>query len=165
MSPAKTTEEKRKAWQFVLSQIKAFGVVFFSAITIVGGGMWYLVQNYLDGYIDNKIQEAFDTRQGKQSFREILGEQMSIPSDVVPYYLANKIVELDSLISEVETFEEEYISFLDFQMRISPMYRFLDENGIEWWMGPDRRPHGVLFDEGKAWVVYSNKKLVIGNSY
>lgn len=163
--PLETSEEKKKALKWFVQQLKAFGVVFFTAITIVGGGMWYVVENYLDSYVDNKIEEAFDARQGKQSFREILGEQMNIPADVVPYYITEKFTVLDSLISEVDRFEEEYIEFLDFQMKISPMYRFLDENGVEWWMGPDRRPHGVLFDNGEAWVVYSNRKVVIGNSY
>jgi hypothetical protein len=160
-----TPEEKKNAWKYVLSQIKAFGVVFISAVTIVGGGMWYLVENYLDDYIDDKVEIALEERQGKKSFREILGEQMKIPSDIVPYHITEKFTELDSLISEVERFEKKYIGFLDFHMKITPLYRFLDENGIEWWNGPDGRPHGVLFDNGEAWVAYSNKKLVIGKAY
>lgn len=163
--PLKTSEEKRNAIKWLIQQVKAFGVVAGIAITTIGGSMWYLVENYLDDYIDNKIEEALNNRKGKQSFREILGEQMNIPSDVVPYHITGKFIELDSLISDVKSFEEEYMDYLDFQMKISPMYRFLDENGIEWWMGPDRKPHGVLFDERDAWVVYSNKKVIIGNSY
>jgi hypothetical protein len=158
MSPLETKEEKKKALTWIIQQAKVFGVTFFTAITIVGGALWYVVENHLNDYIDDRVSKVIDEKHGKKSFREILGEEMDIPSDIVPYTIVAKFSQLDSLIQDVHEFEEEYLPHLDFQMSITPMYRFIDKDGVEWWMGPDGRPHGVVYTNGDAWCVYHSQK-------
>ena len=148
-------------WKQAFTQIKTFAITFIAALTCV----WGVAEIYLEKYVRDTAVEVIEEQHGKKSFREVLGEQFDIPTDLVPYYITEKLIMIDSIINEVERFEGKYIPHMDYQMKITPMYRFLDETGIEWWMGPDGRPHGVLYDNGEAWCVYSNRKQVIGNSY
>jgi hypothetical protein len=148
-------------WKQALAQIKTFGITFIAAL----GCVWGVAEMYLETYVRETATEVIEEQHGKKSFREILGEQFDVPTDIVPYYLAEKLIVLDSLMAEIDRFEGKYVPHLDYQMKITPMYRFLDDTGIEWWMGPDGRAHGVLYDNGEAWCVYSNRKQVIGNSY
>ena len=156
--PLQTREEKQKAIRWIIQQVKTFGVTFITAITVVGGALWYVVENYLDNYIDDRVHEAIQKDQAHKSFREILGEEMDLPAEVVPYTLVSKINQLDTLIVDINDFKEEYLPYLEFQMSITPIYRFFDENGIEYWMGPDGKPHGVVYDNGDAWCVYHSRK-------
>lgn len=161
----KTPEEKKAALAWIISIAKKAGATVAITVSLTGAGMWYVIENYLDDYIDEKVHGIIDEQHGSQSFREILGEQMGVPTDLVPYHIVDRFDQLDSIVAEVTSFENKYVPHLDYQLRISPMYRFIDEDGVEWWMGPDRRAHGVLFDNGEAWCVYSNKKVVVGKSY
>jgi len=159
--PLETPEEKKNAIKWFINQAKTYGVVVVSAF----GTAWGIAQYYLEDYVTDTVHKVLDEKGSNKSFREILGEQMNIPTDVVPYHLTEKLSTIDSILVEVTNFENKYKKHLDFQLRISPIYRFIDEDGIHWWMGPDRRPHGVLFDHDTAWVVYSNRKVVVGNPY
>jgi len=159
--PLKTPEEKKNAVKWIINQLKIFG----TTIVVGLGSVWGIAQYYLEDYVTETVHKVLEEKGANKSFREILGEQLDIPTDIVPYHLTEKLNTIDSILVEVSEFEDKYKKHLDFQLRISPMYRFIDEDGIEWWMGPDRRPHGVLFDEGKAWCVYSNRKVIIGDSY
>jgi len=142
----------------VIHQAKTIAIAGISTITVVGGGMWYVIENYLDTYVADKVHSIIDEKNGKQSFREILGEQMNVPTDVVPYHITKKMEALDSLIKDIKKFEEEYLPYLEFQMSITPIYRYIDENGQEWWSGPDGRGHGVVYDNGDAWCVYHGER-------
>jgi len=150
----KTLEDKKNAITWLVKQLKAFGVVAGITITLIGSGMWYVISKYLDGYVDTKVHSIIDEKNGKKSFREVLGEQLNVPTDAVPYYLSGKLVEVDSLFNEVKRFEESYIPFLDKQMTITVIYRYLDENGDEWWHGYDNRDYRVNYTDGTAWVIY-----------
>ena len=75
MSP-QTPEEKKKALIWVIQQAKSIAVAALSTITVVGSGMWYVIENYLDNHIDTRVNEILESRGEKQSFREILGEQI-----------------------------------------------------------------------------------------
>jgi len=159
--PLKTPEEKKNAVKWLINQVKVFG----ATIAVAFGTVWGIAQVYLEDYVTETVHQVLEEKGATKSFREILGIEMGVPADIVPYHIVDRFNQLDSLSVEISKFETKYVPHLDFQLRISPMYRFLDEDGIEWWMGPDRRPHGVLFDNGEAWCVYSNRKVVLGNSY
>ena len=152
--PLKTPEEKKNAIKWVVQQLKIYVIAVSTAFATV----WGVAEIYLESYVRNTAIEIIEEKNGNKSFREILGEQIGIPTDIVPYHLTEKLDALDSLVVHISEFEEEFMPYLEFQLSISPMYRFLDKDGVEWWMGPDGRPHGVLYDNGKAWCVYSNAK-------
>lgn len=149
------------AWKTVWKQVKFYTIATAGAVTTT----WGIAEYCLEDYVRKTAIEVIEEKHGNQSFREILSDQLDVPHDIVPYYIVDKFIALDSLISEIDKFEGKYGPYLDFQLRISPMYRYLDEDGVEWWMGPDRRPHGILFDAGEAWCVYSNRRIVVGNEY
>lgn len=160
--PLKTPEEKKNAIKWLVIQLKTFGVGFVACV----GAAWGVGEVYLEDYTREVIDTVLEERKENKSFRQILGEEMDIPTDMVPYILVEKINSLDSLMNNVQDFQDNYLPYLDFQLEISPMYRYIDNSGVEWWMGPDKRPHGVLYDDsGKAWCVYSNQKKIIGDSY
>lgn len=155
--PLKTPEEKQNAVKWVVSQLKVFGVTFVAAIATV----WGVAEVYLEDYVKDTAISVIEEKQGNKSFREVLGEEMDIPTDMVPYHLTAKIVELDSLIEHVKSFESKYLPVLVFQEGVIPLYRYVDiETGQEYQMMKDNRPHPILIDDnGIKWIVYSNKRL------
>ena len=148
-------------WKQAFAQIKLFGITFLAAL----GSVWDVAQMYLETYVKDTVNIVLEEKNTTKSFREILGEEMGVPTDMVPYHIVDRFDQIDTLAVEISKFERTYVPHLDYQLRISPMYRFIDEDGMEYWMGPDRRAHGVLYDNGEAWCVYSNAKKVIGRSY
>jgi len=159
--PLKTTEEKKDAIKWIVGLLKTYGV----ALVAAGASVWGIAEVYLEDYVKETVQKVLDERDGTQSFREILGEEMGVPTDMVPYHIVDRFDQLDSLSMEITKFENKYVPHLDFGLRVAPMYRYVDEDGMEYWMGPDRRGHGILHDNGQAWCVYSGRKVVVGNSY
>lgn len=156
--PLNTPEEKKNALKWILSQVKMYTLTVLAA----GGTVWGVAEIYLETYVRDTAIEVIEDKNGNKSFREILGEQLQIPTDLVPYHLTRKLTELDSLIKDIRNFEEEYLPYLERQTEITPIYRFIDSEGQEWWMGPDGYPHGVMYDEdGRAWCVYHNSKRYI----
>ena len=155
--PLKTAEEKKNALKWLLNNLKLYGITIAAA----GASVWAVAQYYLEDYVKEVAIEIIEEREEKKSFREILGDQLSIPEDVVPYYLTGKIVEIDSIKSEIKNFEEEYVPFLQNQMKITVIYRFLDEVGDEWWHGFDGRNYRVNYDDGHPWVVYHGHRKEI----
>lgn len=157
----KTPEEKKAALKWVIGLAKTYGV----AIMAAGASVWGIAEVYLEDYVKDTVHQVLEETGRNKSFREILGDEMGVPTDLVPYHIVDRFDQLDSIVAEVTSFENKYVPHLDYQLRISPMYRFIDEDGVEWWMGPDRRAHGILYDDGEAWCVYSNRKVVVGKSY
>lgn len=127
-------------------------------MTAAGASVWGVAEVYLEDYVRKSAIEVIEEKTDKKSFREILGEQMKIPADIVPYHITKKITDLDSLISDIQKFEDNYLPYLDFQMSIQPIYLYFDDAGIEWWMGPDGHPHGVMYDEKGKWCVYHGQR-------
>lgn len=155
----KTPEDKSKALKWVWSQIKMYIV----SVTAGLGTIWGIAQIYLEDYIDQRIEinKEIDHQQNRP-LREIIGEENSVPLEIVPYYISDQLIKIDSIEYNIIKFETKYIPFLENQMLISPMYRYLDENGVEYWMGPDRQSHGVIYDdENRPWVVYHGSKRYI----
>jgi len=148
--PLKTSEEKKNALKWLLSQAKIYAI----AVAAAGASVWGVAQYYLEDYVKDTATQIIEEKNGNQSFREILGEQLDIPTDIVPYYLTGKITEIDSIESQITFFEESYVPFLEAQMKITVIYRYLDEVGDEWWHGYDDRNYRVNYDNGHPWVVY-----------
>ena len=148
--PLKTPEEKKNAVKWLWSQLKIYGI----AVAAAGASVWGVAQYYLEDYVKEVATQVIEEAHGNKSFREILGEQLDVPTDVVPYYLTGKIIEIDSIESQIHVFEENYVPFLESQMKITVIYRFLDEYGDEWWHGFDGRNYRVNYDNGIPWVVY-----------
>ena len=114
-------------WKQAFAQIKVFGITFLAAL----GSVWGVAQLYLEDYVRETALTVIEEQHGTQSFREILGEEMGVTSDKVPYHIMNRFDQLDTLAVEISRFENKYVPHLDYQLRISPMYRFIDEDGIE----------------------------------
>jgi len=151
--PLKTREEKKAAIKWIVQQIKIYVV----AVGAAGASVWGVAQYYLEDYVKQTVVDVIEEKNGNKSFREILGEQMNIPADIVPYHITKKITALDSLISDIQDFEDTYLPHLDFQMSIQPTYFFwLD--GAEYWMGPDGYDHGVMYDTDGKWCVYHGQR-------
>ena len=69
---------------------------------------------------------------------------------------------LDSLITEIDKFRDEYLPHIEHEKSIIPLYRFIDiEDGQEYKMMADGRPHPVLYDNGQAWIVYGSRRVDI----
>jgi len=160
MSP-QTPEEKKKALKWVIQQAKTIAVAALSTITVVGSGMWYVIENYLDNHIDTRVNEILEARGEKQSFREILGEQIGIPADVVPYHVAEKMIEIDSMVNHVQSFEDKYLPMIKKQEGIIPLYRYIDvETGQHYLFMPDGRPHPIMVDDYHLeWIIYGNQRV------
>lgn len=152
--PLKTPEEKKNALKWLWNSLKLYGLIIVSGF----GTVWGVAQYYLEDYVKEVSAEVFEQMQDQKSFREILGEQLEIPTDIVPYFVTEKIIEIDSIQSQIKTFEQSYVPFLEAQMKITVIYRFLDELGDEWWHGPDGRNYRVNYDNGQAWVVYHSHR-------
>lgn len=150
----KTPEEKKKAVKWILSLLKTYGI----AVAAAGASVWGVAQYYLEDYVKEVATQVIEEAHGNKSFREILGEQLDVPTDVVPYYLTGKIVEIDSIESQIQTFEESYVPYLEAQMEITVIYRFLDNVGDEWWHGFDGRNYRVNYEKGQPWVVYHSHR-------
>lgn len=148
--PFKTPEEKKTAVKWIWSQIKTYAAV----VAAGGATVWGVAEYYLEDYVEDVATEIIEEKTDKKSFREILGEQLEVPSDLVPYYVTSKFIALDSIISQVKAFEDKYMPILDAHMKITVIYRFIDEFGDEWWHGFDGRNYRVNYDEGHPWVVY-----------
>jgi len=148
--PLKTDEEKKNAWKIVLAQVKVFGVT----VALGLGTIWGIVEIYLEDYVKEVATTVIEERSEKQSFREVLGEKLKVPADEVPYHVCVKLTQVDSLVSEIKRFEGAYVPFLEHQMNITVIYRYLDDIGDEWWHGYDNRDYRVNYDNGVAWVVY-----------
>lgn len=146
----KTPEEKKAAIKWMLSQIKIFGITFSAALACV----WGVAEVYLEDYVRDTAIEVIEEKTDKKSFRDILSDELRVSSDAVPYYLSGKLVEVDSLRNRVFSFQTKYKPLLDEQIKITVIYRYLDENGEEWWHGYDNRSYRVNYDEGRAWVLY-----------
>jgi hypothetical protein len=129
-----------------------------SGILTVCSVSYAYITTKLNDAIDNRIEvhEALqDSLQREDKpFRELLGEALQVPSEVVHYHIGLKLAEVDSLQSNIEDFEEKYMPVIKRQMEITPLYRFLDETGEEFWNGPDGRQYRVMYEGGQAWVVY-----------
>lgn len=138
----------------MIQQIK----IYFIAVAAAGASVWGVAEYYLEDYVIDTATEVIEEKTDKKSFREILGEEMRVPTDAVPYYLVKKLDLIDSLVNEVKVFETEYMPYLEFQLSIQPTYFFFDEGGTEWWMGPDGYPHGVMYDEKGKWCVYHGQR-------
>lgn len=151
--PLKTPEEKKNALKWFVQQIKVYAV----AVGAAGASVWGIAQYYMEDYVKDTATKIIEEKQGNKSFREILGEEMNIPTDVVPYHLTLKLSALDSLISDIQDFEDEYLPYLEFQKSIQPTYFFWRE-GSEYWMGPDGYAHGVMYDNGGKWCVYHGQR-------
>ena len=152
--PLKTTEEKKKALKWVVNILKIYVPIIVAGI----GTVWGFAKVYLDDYVREVVTEVIEEENQQESFRDILGNQLNVPSDVVPYFITGKIVEIDSIQSQIMTFEKNYVPFLEAQMKITVIYRFLDELGDEWWHGPDGRNYRVNYENGQAWVVYHSHR-------
>ena len=150
----KTPEEKKKAIKWIVSLLKTYGI----AVAAAGASVWGVAQYYLEDYVKEVATQVIEEAHGNKSFREVLGEQLDIPTDVVPYYLTGKIVEIDSIESQIQTFEESYVPYLEAQMKITVIYRFLDDVGDEWWHGFDGRNYRVNYENGQPWVVYHSHR-------
>ena len=146
----KTSEEKQAAIKWLLSQLKVFGLTFTAAMTTV----WGVAEFYLEDYVKETATQIIEERTDKKSFRDILSEELKVSSDAVPYYLSGKLVEVDTLNNRLFMFQTKYKPILDTQIKYTVIYRYLDENGEEWWHGYDNRSYRVNYDEGKAWVLY-----------
>jgi hypothetical protein len=153
MSPLKTPEEKKDALKWILSQIKIYAV----AVAAAGASVWGIAEYYLEDYVRSTATKVIEEKQGNKSFREILGEQLNLPTDMVPYYLSEKCIQLDSLTADIGKFQEVYMPYLEFQLSISPTY-FYWKDGIEFWMGPDGYGHGVMYDDKGKWCVYHSQR-------
>lgn len=138
----------------MIQQIKVYGV----AVAAAGASVWGVAEYYLEDYVRATATEVIEEKTDKKSFREILGEEMDVPIDMVPYLLVEKMSLIDSLIEDISTFEDEYMPYLEFQLSIQPTYFYFDDSGAEWWMGPDGYPHGVMYDENGKWCVYHGQR-------
>jgi len=156
MSPLKTPEEKKNAVKWLLIQLKTFGVGFVACITAA----WGVGEVYLEDYTRSVIDQVLEERKENKSFRQVLGEEMDIPSDLVPYHIVEKLNELDSIVKHLDQFENKYLPIIDFQQSIIPLYRYVEKaTGQEYKMEADNRPHPIMYDEnGKAWIVYGNRR-------
>jgi hypothetical protein len=152
--PLKTAEEKKKAVKWILSILKSYGIPVVLGI----GTVWGYCKVYIGDQIREITIEVLEDLDQKKSFREVLGEQLDVPTDVVPYYLTGKVIEIDSIKSQIQTFEESYVPYLEAQMKITVIYRFLDDVGDEWWHGFDGRNYRVNYENGKPWVVYHSHR-------
>jgi hypothetical protein len=153
----KTLEDKRNAIKWIIQQIK----IYIVAVGAAGASVWGVAEYYLEDYVKETAIEVIEEKNGNKSFREILGDQMDIPSDIVPYYLTDKLNALDSLVSHIEKFEEKYLPLIEKQDAIIPLYRYIEiETGQEYKIMPDGRPHPVMIDEYSIkWIVYSNQRI------
>ncbi|MHA1123747.1 MAG: hypothetical protein ACTSPC_13200 [Candidatus Heimdallarchaeota archaeon] len=148
--PLESPEEKKNAIKWIWKILSTYGLTVILGL----GTVWGYLKVNLEDQIKKITIDVLEEVNDKESFRDILGDQLEIPSDVVPYYLTGKIIEIDSIESQIRTFEENYIPFLETQMKITVIYRFLDEVGDEWWHGFDGRNYRVNYDNGQPWVVY-----------
>ena len=152
--PLNTPEEKKNAVKWLISQAKVFGITILAAF----GTVWGVAEIYLESYVKEVATQVIEETNGTKSFREILGEQLDIPTDIVPYHLTKKLIEIDSIESQILVFEESYIPFIESQMSITVIYRYLDEVGDEWWHGYDGRNYRVNYENGQPWVVYHSHR-------
>ena len=148
--PLKTPEEKQKAIKWLLSQAKMFGITFVLAT----GSVWGVAEYYLEDYVENTVERVFEEKSDSKTFREILGSELGLSPEKVPYYLVDKFGEVDTLIFRVFTFQSKYSPILERDLSKTKIERYLDGNGDEWWSGYDGRDYRVNYENGKAWVVY-----------
>jgi len=131
----KTPEEKKAAIKWLISQAKIFGLTFSAALACV----WGVAEFYLEDYVKQTATEIIEEKTSKKSFRDILSDEFSVSAEAVPYYLSGKLIEVDTLKNRVYSFQTKYRPILDEQIKITVIYRYLDENGEEWWHGYDNR--------------------------
>ena len=131
-----STQLKERFW----SKAALFGYIKFAMQLVAGfSALWFIGRPALDEYVEGKINEVND----KPGFRDILGEEMGLPSDVVPYEIAKKFAEFDSLIADVSSFSDVYLPYIDKEMTRTIPHLYLDENGEEWWHARDGRDYRV----------------------
>ncbi len=155
--PLKTPEEKKNALKWMFNQLKVFGATAAVALASV----WGVAEVYLEDYVKETVNKVIEEKGSNKSFREVLGEEMGVPTDMVPYHIVDRFDQVDTLSMKIFRFETKYVEHLEFQLHITPIYCFVDENGIEWWMGPDGHPHGVMYENDRKWVVYHGTKVYI----
>lgn len=161
--PLKTAEEKKKAIKWIIGQIKSFGIGLAASFVTVGA----FVILKADPYIREVVDDTIKSKDGSKSFREILGEQMDVPSDVVPYYISDKIDLLDSLSSDINDFRNKYMPHIENEMSIIPLYGYIDiETGQEYRFMRDGRAHPVMIDTlNVKWMVYNNRRLNLKDAW
>lgn len=154
--PLKTPEEKSKAVQWLLKQLKVFGVTVGLALSTVWGASLLYLEDYVEGKIQEHQQKIEEEERKSKPFREILGEALHVPSEVVPYHIAEKMIQFDSLISDVNEFEDEYLPILKAQQTQIWLIRYIElETGEERVWMPDGRNYPVHYDQsGQDWVLY-----------
>lgn len=151
----KTPEDRKKVWTWVFKQVK----LYLTTVIAILGTVWGVAEFYLQDFVDARVERHLIENQKKNKpLREIIGERLNLENEIVPYYMVTKFNEIDSLKKEVANFEEDYLPYLDWQLKITPMYRFLDEYGDEWWHGPDGKNYRVNYDDGQPWVVYHSHR-------
>jgi len=123
------------------------------------GTLWIVAQMYLSGYVDEKIEEYDKQKQeekaSRKPLREILGDAMHIPSDIVPYYMAGKFAKLDSLTDDIDTFSEELLPHLEKEVNwITPRLMINPETKDHWWLHTDGEEYRVNYSHDGYGFIY-----------
>ena len=128
--------------------------------TFVGlcGTLWIVAQIYLDDYVDNKIQqhetEVRQRQESEKSLQELLSVAMDVPIEMVPYEIAFKLNDLDSLLVDVNRFSDVILPYIDHQMSWTiPRMEIEPITGDEYWIGRDGRPYQIIYSSevGRIW--------------
>ena len=142
-------------------QIKTFVIAFVATVSTVGGTVWATLEFMVDPMVEAKVSELMEEeKKNKQSRWETTGKLMGIDGDLVPYELKEIHVKVDSIVSSLERFKNDYQPWLDKWMSRTLLIRYLDDNGDEYMNWRDGRGHPIVeYINGCPWIVYSSQKI------
>jgi hypothetical protein len=146
----------------LLSVMKFTGVVFGFLTTIA-----LISRPYLNEFVDSKIAEhdkkVAEEQAKKVPLRNLLGDAMHVHKDMVPFHIAKKFAELDSLISDINKFSDELLPHLEKEVNwIYPRLMINPDTGEQWWWHKDgKAPYRVVYRKGRGYIWYHGDWVAI----
>jgi len=150
-----TAEKLRKDW-------KTFKFYKRTLISIVlgiisgGGAMLAVWEGYSKPQMQEMIrennisQDSLHSSEAEASWNE-LAKLRRVPEQIVVIDLFMTIDSLTRMMHDAQV----YRPFLERESKRWRVGEFSDENGEKKWSGWDWRDHGIVWDNGRPWVIYN----------